>query len=281
MKSKKTKTNGERKMNLSSFIGLILGAVFIVWSILMGGDLRRYFDPSSVMIVFGGVLAATMVSYSFEKLKIFLPKLKEAFIHPDIDMAKDIENIIRLANIARRQGLLALDGEDFGDPFLQKGIELVVDGTESELVKEIMESEITNIEETEEISPTILLSMAQFAPAFGMVGTLIGLINMLMFLEDSATIGPSMATALITTFYGVILANLVFIPLSSKLKVCGALRVRRYEILLEGILSIQNGENPRLITEKLHALVPDKSMLKEKTDTKEKGFSNEKEKVTE
>lgn len=266
-------------MNLSSFVGLILGAIFIIWSITMGGDLTRYFDPPSVMIVFGGVISATMVSYSFEKLKIFLPKLKEAFIHPDIDLVDDIENIIKLANIARREGLLALDGQDLGDLFLQKGVELIVDGTDPELVKDIMESEIENIEETEEISPAILTSMAQFAPAFGMVGTLIGLINMLMFLEDASTIGPSMATALITTFYGVVLANLFFLPLATKLKVCGALRVRRYEIMLEGILSIQNGENPRIIKRKLQSLIPDKNMLKEKNVASNEVVSLEKEKA--
>lgn len=253
-------------MNLSTFVGLFAGAFFIVVSILIGGDLSGYYDLPSVMIVLGGTAAATMVSYSFDDIKRLLANLKNAFYKPKIHFARDIENIIRLANIARREGLLALDGEEYDDPFLQKGIELIVDGTDGELVKDIMESEIGNIEAEEAVSPTILASMSQYGPAFGMVGTLVGLINMLANMSDASTLGPQMSTALITTFYGVILANMIFLPMTAKLRVSGALRVSRYELLLEGILSIQNGENPRIIREKLNALVMDKSMLKEEPE---------------
>jgi chemotaxis protein MotA len=249
-------------MNLSSIVGLVLGVIFICISILLGGDITRYFDMPSIMIVFGGTISATMVAYSFDNLRVVISKAKDAFVNPAIDIAADIERMIGYANIARREGLLALDGQDFEDPFLQKGIELVVDGTDPELVKDILESEIAKLEESEELAPTVFRTMAQFAPAFGMVGTLIGLINMLMFLEDTSTIGPSMATALITTFYGVILANLIFLPLANKIAASSKSRVNRYEILLEGILSIQNGENPRIIREKLNSLVSDPKALK-------------------
>ncbi len=249
-------------MNLSSIVGLVLGAIFICVSILLGGDITRYVDMPSIMIVFGGTFSAVMVAFSFDNLRIVISKSKEAFVKPDIDIAGDIERMIGYANIARREGLLALDGKDFDDPFLKKGIELVVDGTDPELVKDILESEIAKIEESEELAPTVYRTMAQFAPAFGMVGTLIGLINMLMFLEDSSTIGPSMATALITTFYGVVLANLIFLPLANKIAASSKSRVNHYEILMEGILSIQNGENPRIIREKLNSLVNDPKDLK-------------------
>ena len=177
--------------------------------------------------------------------------LRSAFYKSDINLRTDLDRIIKLANTARREGLLALDGENHDDPFLQKGIELVVDGTDPELVKDIMETEIDQSSEVDQLAQKILASMAQFAPAFGMVGTLIGLINMLMFLTDTDSLGPRMATALLTTFYGVLLANMVVLPFAAKLKTASDLKLLRYEMLLEGILSIQNGENPRMIREKL------------------------------
>lgn len=253
-------------MNISSAAGMILGIVLIIISITFNGDLSRYFDPAGVMIVFGGVISATMVSYSFEQLKKALPKVKEAFVKPRIDLNQDLERVIEMANIARREGLLALDGEDFGDTFLQKGMELVIDGTDPELVKDILEAESALFEENDNLAIKVLLSASSFSPAFGMVGTLIGLINMLMFLSDTAALGPSMATALVTTFYGVILANLVFSPLANKLKSASALRQTRLAMLTEGIMSIQEGENPRIIREKLDAYIADKPKAKkEKT----------------
>jgi chemotaxis protein MotA len=208
------------------------------------------------MIVLGGTFAAMLATYSFEQLKTLTPKLKDAFRKPDIDLASDMERILKLVGVARREGLLALDGEDFGDPFLQKGVEMIVDGTDPELFKDIMETTIAKIEEEEGMSQKILTSGAQYAPAFGMAGTLIGLINMLMNLDDAATLGPSMSVALVTTFYGVLLANLLFLPFAAKLKTTADLRLLRYEMMLEGMLSLQNGENPRIIREKLTAFIP-------------------------
>lgn len=266
------------KMNLSTVVGLATGILLIIISILMGGKISEFINIPSIMIVVGGTFAATFISYSFEKLKDVAKKIKIAFIDEEIDIKGDIDRIIDFANKARREGLLALDGQEYGDEFLQKGIELVVDGTESELVKDILNSEISAIEDFESLSPTVLKTMASYSPAFGMVGTLIGLINMLSSLDNMDTIGPSMATALVTTFYGVLMANLIFMPLARKLEAASELKVSRYEILLEGILSIQNGENPRIIREKLFSLVQDKKILEEKIiDEKEVSYSAEKE----
>ena len=129
-------------MNLSTIVGLVAGAFFIIVAIVLGGDISRYLEAQSIMIVLGGTMAATVVSYSFEQLKQFLPMLKKAFVKPSFNMHQDLDRIVELANVARREGLLALDGEDLGDPFMQKGIEMVVDGTDPELVKDIMETEI-------------------------------------------------------------------------------------------------------------------------------------------
>lgn len=259
-------------MNTSTFVGIGAGLVLIIYSIVLGGDVTKFFDLPSVLIVVGGVVCATIASYSFGQLKMFIGSLRDVFQKPDINLNTDLEQILELANTARREGLLALDGVTFTEPFLQKGIELIVDGTDSELVKEILDSEISLIDEKDQDSIKVFYSMAQFAPAFGMVGTLIGLINMLMFLSDSATLGPSMATALITTFYGVVLANLLFLPSASKLKTANALRMTRYQMMLEGVLALQNGDNPRLIREKLISFIPLTDRANPgSTETKEQG----------
>ncbi|MBP8988919.1 MAG: motility protein A [Clostridia bacterium] len=243
-------------MNLSTVIGIIAGFSFIFASIFMGGDLTSYFDFSSILIVLGGTLSSTIVSYSFDQLKIVLQRLPDVFQKSKIDLSFDLEHIVNLSMIARRQGLLALDDEEYDDPFLQKGIELIVDGTDPELVEEILDHEISLIEEEGQIPIKVYSSMAQFAPAFGMVGTLIGLINMLRYLSDSDSLGPAMSTALITTFYGVILANLVFLPFAQKIRTANARRLARYEMIMTGILAMQNGENPRLIREKMETFIP-------------------------
>jgi chemotaxis protein MotA len=243
-------------MNRSSLIGIAFGLVLIVGSILIGGDIRRYFDLPSVMIVIGGVLAATIASYSFSQLKQAIAGIRNIFTDDDGDLLSDLEQVLDMAGIARREGLLALDGSTFQDPFLTKGVELIVDGIDSELVREILEGEISLADEQEQVPAKVLSSMAQYAPAFGMVGTLIGLINMLMFLSDASALGPSMATALITTFYGVILANLLFLPAAVKVRSASSLRQTRQEMLLEGILALQRGDNPRLIREKLASYIP-------------------------
>ncbi len=253
-------------MNLSSFVGLIAGVIFIVWSIILGGDISSYYDPASIMIVVGGTLASIMISFSFEELKNLLPEMKTIFFKNKINLRDDQDRVIDLATRARREGLLTLDGEDMGDPFLQKGLELIIDGTDQELVREVLEGEIALMEEKDSMNQKILTSGAQYGPAFGMVGTLIGLINMLKTLSDTESLGPSMATALITTFYGVILANVIFLPFASKLKSAAAERINRYAMLTEGIIAIQNGENPRIIREKMEVFIPKDSKKKDAKD---------------
>ncbi len=261
-------------MNLSTIIGMVAGMIFILTAIILGGDITRYVEMQSFMIVIGGTAAATLVSYSFDQLKAFFPMLRDAFVKSDINLRTDLDKIINLANTARREGLLALDGENHDDPFLQKGIELVVDGTDPELVKDILETEIDQSSESDQLAQKVLASMAQFAPAFGMVGTLIGLINMLMFLTDTDSLGPRMATALLTTFYGVLLANMVVLPFAAKLKTASELKVLRYEMMLEGILSIQNGENPRMIREKL-SVFADNQMGAQPANSKDQSEQDE------
>jgi chemotaxis protein MotA len=211
-----------------------------------------------VFIVLGGVIASTIVSYPLPVLKNLMKVAANAFMKRDIDMTKDVELIFSLAQKVRKENsLLALEEtvSTMDDPFLKKGLMLVVDGSDPELVQNIMETDLAYLKERHAAGQAILLQMSSFSPAYGMIGTLIGLINLLAHLDDMDALGPNMAIALVTTFYGVILANLVFTPLAKKLKRQSEDEYLHKEILLEGILSIQSGENPRMIKEKLYSFL--------------------------
>ena len=220
--------------------------------------MKDFLNIPSVFIVFGGVIASTIVSYPMEALKNLGKLMGNAFKMKKVDFQADIENIVSIANIARREGILALEDsvKDMNDPFMQKGIMLIIDGSDPELVKSVLETELVFVRERHGTGQAILLQMSSFSPAYGMIGTLVGLINMLTKLDDPSSLGPSMAVALVTTFYGVILANLLFTPLAKKLAAQSADECLRKEMVLEGILSIQDGENPRIIREKLNAFLP-------------------------
>lgn len=244
-------------MDITTIGGLIFGFACIAISILIDGSLLDFADAASVFVVFGGVIASTFVAYPMKVLKGIAKVARNAFIQKKVDLTQDVEMIINIANIARREGILALEDtiSNEEDPFLKKGIMLIIDGSDPELVRSIMETELAFIRERHSLGQEVLLTMSSFSPAYGMIGTLIGLINMLRKLNDPSSLGPSMAVALVTTFYGVILANLLFTPLAKKLKVQSNEEYLRKELILEGILSIQDGENPRIIREKLYAFL--------------------------
>ncbi len=244
-------------MELTTIIGILTGVVCIGASMLMQGSLGAFFDLGSIFIVVGGTIASTIVSYRGKSLKLLKTVYTRAFKKIDIDLKQDIEMIINIANVARREGLLALEDtmSDIDNPFLKKGIMLIVDGTDTELIKNILETEVYFIQSRHAQGQAMINSMAAYAPAYGMIGTLIGLIVMLKNLSDSDALGPGMATALITTFYGVILANLVFTPIAKKLKSQSDMEMLQKELYIEGLLSIQEGENPRIIRDKLNSFV--------------------------
>ena len=244
-------------MEVTTIIGILAGAICIVVSILIKGSLGAFFDLSSVFIVLGGTIASTVVAYRGKSLKLLTTIYKKAFRNVDIDLNQDIEMIINIANVARREGLLALEDtmENVDNPFLKKGIMLIVDGTDTELIKTILETEVYFITSRHVEGQAMILSMASFAPAYGMIGTLIGLIIMLKNLSDPDSLGPGMATALVTTFYGVVLANLIFTPIAKKLKAQSDLERLQKDLYIEGLLSIQEGENPRIIRDKLTAFI--------------------------
>lgn len=244
-------------MDIASFAGLILGVFFIVFTIMGSGNIMGYIDFYSVLITFGGTFAATTFAFPFNSLKEGLLALKYVFIYKEFISETVIKTIIDLANIARKDGLLALEEavQDIKDDFLQKGIMLIVDGTDPELVRNILETELAFIEERHNGNQSVFETMGTLGPGFGMIGTLIGLINMLANLKDPSSVGPNMAVAIVTTFYGSMIANLFCIPVVNKLKIRSSQEILMKEVTLEGMLSIQAGENPRIIEEKLKAFL--------------------------
>ncbi|KPU28211.1 flagellar motor protein MotP [Caloranaerobacter sp. TR13] len=245
-------------MDLATAIGFIAGIVFIVWGISLSGSIKTFIDAPSLVIVLGGTIAATFISYPLSKVFKTLKVVKNAFMTKNVLPIEIINEIIKLANIARREGLLALEeaAENIEDMFLKKGIVLIVDGTDPELVRNILETELSFTEERHAEGQSVFEAMGSYAPAFGMIGTLIGLINLLKNLNDPASVGPNMSVALITTFYGSLFANLIFIPLANKLKGRSREEILIKELIVEGLLSIQAGENPRIIEEKLKTFLP-------------------------
>jgi len=217
----------------------------------------EFLHPSSAMIVIGGTFASGLISV---KLKAFLASIKAAgviFRPPILDPAAAIDTIVQLANTARKEGVLALEesATNMGDQFLKKGIMLIVDGTDPELVKGIMETELGYTDERHGSISGFYENLGAYGPSWGMIGTMIGLILMLGDLNDPDNLGPMMAVALITTFYGCILANFVFNPIAAKLKDISKEETLYRTVMVEGMLSIQAGENPRIIEEKLKSFL--------------------------
>lgn len=245
-------------MDIGSIIGLAAGVAFTIISILLtGSPIGNYMDAASAMIVFGGAFSATLFATPLDKFVTALKSIKFVFKSDTLDTSAVINKIIELANVARKEGLLALEeaAQSMDDKFLQKGILLIVDGTDPELVRNILETELGFIEERHGQSQGVFTTLAAEGPAWGMIGTLIGLINMLNDMSNVASLGPNMAVALITTFYGSLTANLFANPVGWKLKSISADEVLMKEVMIEGMLSIQAGENPRIIEEKLKAFL--------------------------
>ena len=245
-------------LDIASLGGILLGLLMVIFGILSSGaSIGDYIDVPSFIITIGGSLAGVLGAH---KLKDFIGGFKSMaliFKEEATDPGAVITKIIDLSNTARKEGLLALEeaSNDIEDPFMKKGIMLVVDGTDPELVRGILETELTCLEDRHKKVIGFWEKWAELGPAWGMIGTLIGLVNMLNNMEDASSIGPSMAVALITTLYGSIIANWLCGPVASKMKVNNDLEVMMKEITVEGLLSIQAGENPRVIEEKLKSFL--------------------------
>ena len=250
-------------MDIASLVGIIFGLLMLVFGIATNAGIQnisRYLDPASAVITFGGALGATLASFSLQDFLAGLKSFTLIFKTPTLNTSEMIKKIIDLSNIARKEGLLSLEeaAADLDEPFLKKGILLIVDGTDPELVRGIMETELINTEARHKNLIGFWDTLGTMGPAWGMIGTLVGLVNMLYNMQDAAAIGPAMAVALITTLYGSLLANWICAPVSNKLKAGKAAEMMTKEVMIEGLLSIQAGENPRVIEEKLKSFLAPK-----------------------
>lgn len=246
-------------MDLGTIIGLILGFVMILMSILTsGGALGSYIDIPSIFMVIGGSFSALMVGNPLQRVLGMMKYVSHALNVPNWGEEAIISTLVNFSEKARREGLLALedDLEEVEQEFMKKGIQLVVDGTDPEIIKNLLYNELNQIQERHQDGIKIFGDWGTFAPAFGMIGTLAGLIAMLANLNDADSIGSGMALALITTMYGTIFANLVLIPIKNKLEDRDKGEVLVKEIMIEGILSIQSGDNPRILEVKLLSFLP-------------------------
>ena len=251
-------------MDLATLVGLVLGFVMIIFGIVSSASFaaitESFIDLPSIIITIGGTISCLITSYTFKDLITYLKGAGIAFKDPKLDHGAVISKIIELSNVARKEGLLALEevASNLEDEFMKKGILLIVDGTEPELVRGILETELDNMDARHKKIAGFYDNWAALGPAWGMIGTLVGLINMLADLNDMASVGPNMAVALVTTLYGSLIANWLCVPIANKLKLINNNEYQMKEIIIEGLLSIQAGENPRVIEEKLKSfLSPD------------------------
>ena len=245
-------------MDIATPIGLVL--IIVLMLVGMGFNLGPFIDIPSAAIVLGGTFGAMFVGYPLKQVLGIFKVIMKTIKAPKIDNAATIDVLVKFSEKARREGLLSLEAEiaQIEDEFLKKGLQMVVDGTDSELVKSILDNELGAMETRHATGKALLKFGATLGPAFGMIGTLIGLILMLGNLSDPGSLGPNMAVALITTLYGSMIANVFFDPMANKVDYYSGLEIVAKELIIEGILSIQNGDNPKILKEKLKTfLVPE------------------------
>lgn len=242
-------------MDIASFIGIISGFSLIISAIFLGGDLYNFINVPGMMIVFGGTLATTLITFQFRDVFAAFKAAYFVFSKDKEDPNDAVATMIRLSNISRRQGLLALAEIKTPSLFLKKACGLLSDGSSEEVIRAALTTEIQSLQMRHFIVQDVFRKMGIYAPAFGMLGTLIGLVQMLSKLQDPANIGPSMATALLTTFYGSLLSTLIFLPVAGKLRSRTVQEIIHLEIIREGAISIIKNNNPMIIYEKLSSFI--------------------------
>ena len=244
-------------MDLGTLIGLALASILIGIAILLGGNAATFIDSSSFfMVIGGGCIGAPLIAFPISHLKNLAKVMMNAVVVRRIDHAETIKFIIELAQKARKESLLALENVEIENEFLRKGITLAVDGTEPATIKAVLNAEMSYIKARHQDGMAILNYITDMAPAYGMIGTLVGLVNMLANLSDPAAIGPAMAVAILTTLYGALTANVVSAPFARKLEWYDALECMEMEIVVEGISSILEGEHPAIAEQKLMSFLP-------------------------
>ncbi len=252
-------------MDISSFVGVLLGICLLVGAIAVaeGSTFSAFLDTPSMMVVIGGAISALLICFPLKSVLSLFGVTKTVFFNRAQNIPALIEQMVELAETARRDGLLALETklEDIDNPFMVLGIQMAVDGTQQEVIEDIMRTELDAVATRHRDGKAMLDQLGRFAPAFGMIGTLMGLIIMLGNMEDPSSIGSGMAVALITTLYGAIFSNLFCLPFAEKLGFINRQDLLAMEITVRGIIGIQSGDNPRVIQQKLNTFVPPKQRV--------------------
>ncbi|NOZ28601.1 MAG: flagellar motor protein [Chloroflexi bacterium] len=246
-------------MNIATILGLVIGFGALLASVVIeGGELVALLNVSGALIVFGGTFGAALVSFPLERVLVVPKLIARTLGGGGLEPERIVLQLVELADKARRQGLLSLEEEEgnITDPFMKKGIMLVVDGVDPAEVRHILETETHLMAERHAQGYSILEAMGGYAPTMGIIGTVMGLVHVLSNLEDPSELGAAIAVAFIATLYGVASANLVWLPLGSKLKESSAEEVLMRKIMTEGILAIQAGDNPHIVRQKLEAYLP-------------------------
>lgn len=245
-------------MDLATVIGLIGASGIVIVAIFLGGSLGLFFDIPSMLIVGGGTLATAFIRFGMNDVLNSFKVANNAFATKLSVPEQIIKEIVNLANIARKNGLIVLEQQPIADPFLKKAIMYCVDGHEAEFIEEVLNKEVSLTVERHDLGRKVFAGMGESSPAFGMIGTLVGLVQMLANMGDPATIGPAMAVALLTTLYGALFANIFAIPIADKLALRSQEEERNRKLIIEGVLGILKGLNPRVMEEFLETFLPPK-----------------------
>lgn len=255
-------------MDIATIIGLLSGTILILWAVMGKSDLGAFADGGSVMIVLGGAVSAALISFPLKHLLSVAKVVKNCFFAKARDARELIKDMVRFAEIARRDGILALENVtgEIQDPFLVQGIQMAVDGTDPDLIENILTNDLETIEARHAEGKALFDNIGKYAPAFGMIGTLIGLVIMLQNMGDPAKIGPAMAVALLTTLYGALVANLVALPMADKLALRSREEMLLKLIIIKGVMAIQSGDNPRIVEQKLKTFLPNRLRTEEDED---------------
>jgi len=252
-------------VDLATVIGLLCGFGMVATAIILGGSPASFFNLPSILIVIGGTVAITTTCFTLTEMGRTLKTVSKALFYSTREPSEAAVQVLQIAELARKKGVLPLQnllGSIPGEPFLHKGISMVVDGTPGEEIETIMRGDLQATIQRHSKSTSVLRKMGEFAPAMGLIGTLIGLVQMLGNLDDPATIGPSMAVALLTTFYGAVLANMVFLPLAAKLERNSHHEALINSVYMMGATSIGHQENPRRLEMLLNSVLPPAQRVK-------------------
>jgi chemotaxis protein MotA len=245
-------------MDIATVLGIVSAFGLVLSAIFMGGGLNIFVNVPSLLIVVGGTVGVTLIAYPLKDFLGVLKVVQKALFSKNISVDELIKRFAGFASKTRKEGILALESElkDVKDEFLKKGVQLSIDGLEPQEIRDILDTEIDYVRNRHQLGAEIFTTMGTYAPAMGMIGTLIGLVQMLQNMSDPSSIGPAMAVALLTTFYGSIMANICCMPVAGKLRARSKEEMMVKEMTIQGIISLSNGDNPRILEQKLLAFIP-------------------------